>query len=78
MTIREVSKYGAKLRSSHELKVGGLLNLLRPETERRLDVRVVFQLEPDAESGRRETGVEFVGVGEFWGVQFPPDRGVWV
>ncbi len=73
----EVSKYGAKLRLAHELKVGSLLKLARPDTERKSEFRVVFQGPPDASSGRRETGIEFVGVDGFWGVQFPPDRSFW-
>src|SRR5438094_9926860 len=72
----EVSKYGAKIRLSHELKIGGLLTLFRPDTERRSEFRVVFQSAPEPASGRRETGIEFVGVDGFWGVQFPPDRSV--
>jgi hypothetical protein len=73
----EVSKYGAKLRLTHELKVGGVLTLFRPDAERRSQFRVIFQSPPDAASGWRETGIEFVGVDGFWGVQFPPDRSTW-
>jgi len=73
----DVSKYGAKVRLAHEMKVGSLLSLLRPDTERSAKFRVVFQTPPDAATGRRDTGIEFVGVDGFWGVQFPPDRTMW-
>lgn len=73
----EVSKHGAKIRLSSEVKAGSLLSLLRPETERSSEFRVVYQSPPDPASGRRETGIEFVGVDAFWGVQFPPDRTTW-
>src|SRR2546422_11728128 len=62
---------------SRELKVGSLLFLLRPDTERSAKFRVVFQSPPDPATGRRDTGIEFVGVDGFWGVQFPPDRTMW-
>ncbi|PYV34701.1 MAG: hypothetical protein DMG22_05250 [Acidobacteria bacterium] len=73
----DVSKYGAKVRLARELKVGSLLFLLRPDTERSAKFRVVFQSPPDPATGRRDTGIEFVGVDGFWGVQFPPDRTMW-
>jgi hypothetical protein len=74
----EVSKYGAKIKISEELKVGALLSLARPDADRESKFRVAYQAPPDPETGRRETGVEFLGVDTFWGVQFPPDRGSWV
>jgi hypothetical protein len=73
----EVSKYGARVGLARELKVGSLLSLNRPDTDRTSEFRVVFQSPPEAATGRRETGIEFVGVDDFWGVQFPPDRTMW-
>lgn len=73
----EVSKYGARIKISEELKIGTLLSLARPDAERDSKFRVAFQSSPDPETGRRETGIEFLGVDTFWGVQFPPDKGIW-
>jgi hypothetical protein len=72
----EVSKYGARVKITEELKVGTLLSLTRPDADRDSKFRVVFQFPPDAETGRRETGIEFLGVDTFWGVQFPPDKSI--
>jgi hypothetical protein len=74
----EVSKYGAKIGLRAELKVGTLLVLTRPDADRDSKFRVVYQASPDAETARRETGIEFVGVDAFWGLQFPPDKGIWL
>jgi hypothetical protein len=73
----EVSKYGAKINLREELKVGTLLTLTRPDADRDSKFRVAYQAPPDAATGRRETGIEFLGVDTFWGVQFPPDRTAW-
>jgi hypothetical protein len=73
----EVSKYGAKVKISEELKIGALLSLTRPDADRDSKFRVAYQSPPDPETGRRETGVEFLGVDTFWGVQFPPEKGIW-
>lgn len=74
----EVSKYGARIKIAQELKVGTLLSLLRPDAERDARFRVVFQSAPDPATGKRETGIEFVGVDSFWGIQFPPDKSQWI
>jgi PilZ domain len=73
----EVSKYGAKVALHHELKVGSVLTLERPEADRNARFKVVYQSSPEAGSGQRETGIEFVGVDSFWGIEFPPDRSQW-
>jgi hypothetical protein len=73
----EVSKYGAKIKISEELKVGALLALTRPDADRASKFRVAYQAAPEPDTGRRETGVEFLGVDTFWGVQFPPEKGIW-
>lgn len=72
----EVSKYGAKIHLRQDLKVGALLSLVRPDADRASKFRVVYQNAPEADS-RRETGIEFVGVDSFWGIQFPPDKSPW-
>ena len=74
----EVSKYGARVAVQQELKVGTILTLERPGTDRVSRFKVVYQNPPDPGNGRRETGIEFVGVDSFWGVEFPPDRGAWL
>lgn len=73
----EVSKYGAKIRLQQDLRIGALLSLDRPDAERSSKFRVVFQNPPNLEDSRRETGIEFVGVDSFWGIQFPPDKSPW-
>ena len=73
----EVSKYGAKIATEQELKIGTLISLSRPDVERVAKFKVVYQQPPEAGNGRRETGIEFVGVDSFWGVQFPPEKGPW-
>lgn len=74
----EVSKYGAKLNLTEEVRVGTRLSLTRPDAERNSLFRVAYQASPDPQTGRRETGIEFLGVDTFWGVQFPPDKGMWM
>lgn len=74
----EVSKYGARVTLEQELKVGTLLTLERPGTDRVSRFKVVYQYAPDPATGRRETGLEFVGVDSFWGIEFPPDRSQWL
>ncbi len=73
----EVSKYGAKVFTHEDLKVGSLLSLVRPDSDRASKFKVAYQAVRDAE-GRRETGIEFVGVDTFWGIQFPPDKSPWI
>lgn len=73
----EVSKYGARIYTRQELKTGALLSLERPDADRASKFKVVYQAPVDPETGRRETGIEFVGVDGFWGVQFPPEKGPW-
>lgn len=73
----EVSKYGAKVHTREDLKIGSLLSLSRPDSDRASKFKVAYQANRDVE-GRRETGIEFVGVDTFWGIQFPPDRSPWV
>ena len=73
----EVSKYGAKVYTRQEFKIGAPLSLERPDAERVSKFKVVYQSPADPETGRRETGIEFVGVDSFWGVQFPPEKGPW-
>lgn len=72
----EVSKYGAKVLTREDLKIGALLSLVRPDSDRASKFKVAYQAARNAE-GRHETGIEFVGVDTFWGIQFPPDRGAW-
>lgn len=74
----EVSKYGAKIHLGEQMRVGAVLTLVRPDTDRDSKFRVAYQAPPNPESGRRETGIEFLGVDVFWGVQFPPDKGIWM
>lgn len=73
----EVSKYGARLKLRPELKTGTTLTLMRPDSDLASKFKVVFQNPPDPASGLRDTGIEFVGVDSFWGIQFPPDKGIW-
>lgn len=72
----EVSKYGARILTREDLKVGTVLSLVRPDSDRTSKFKVAYQAARDPE-GRRETGIEFLGVDSFWGVQFPPERGAW-
>jgi hypothetical protein len=74
----EVSKYGAKIILGEEVRIGAVLALVRPDADRDSKFRVAYQAPPNPESGRRETGIEFLGVDVFWGVQFPPDKGIWM
>lgn len=73
----EVSKHGAKIRIAHDLKTGALLTIVRPDSDGKAQFRVVYQTPSDPATGKRESGVEFVGVETFWGVQFPPDKWQW-
>jgi hypothetical protein len=73
----EVSKYGAKISLGEEVRIGAVLTLVRPDADRVSRFRVAFQAPPNPENGQRETGIEFLGVDAFWGVQFPPDKGIW-
>ena len=73
----EVSKHGAKVRTAQEVKIRALLTIVRPDSDRKAQFRVVYQMPPDPATGKREAGVEFVGVETFWGVQFPPDKWQW-
>ncbi len=73
----EVSKYGARVTLHHDLKVGSIMGLERPDSERQARFKVVYQAPPDPATGRRETGIEFVGVDSFWGIDFPPDLSQW-
>ena len=73
----EVSKYGATINLCQDLRVGALLSLERPDADRASKFRVVYQNPPDAQHSHRETGIEFIGVDSFWGLQFPPDRSPW-
>lgn len=74
----EVSKYGARISTHQELKVGAVLSLVRPDTERVSKIKVIFQSPPDPATGLRETGIEFVGADSLWGIQFPPDKSLWI
>lgn len=73
----DVSRYGARVRILQRLKVGNVLSLEQPDTGRSSQFRVVFQNPADPNTGHRETGIEFAGVGDFWGIQFPPDKREW-
>ncbi len=73
----EISKYGAKVLVTREFKIGAMLSLHRPDTDARSKFRVVYQGSTDASTGRRELGIEFIGVDSFWGIQFPPDKSMW-
>jgi hypothetical protein len=73
----EVSKYGAKVHTREDLKIGALLSLVRPDSDRASKFKVAYQAARDPE-GLRETGIEFIGVDTFWGIQFPPDRSPWM
>ena len=73
----EVSKYGAKVHTREDLKIGSLLSLSRPYSDRASKFKVAYQADRNSE-GSRETGLEFVGVDTFWGIQFPPDKSPWV
>jgi hypothetical protein len=70
----EVSKYGAKIYTRQELKTGAQISLVRPDAERSSKFKVVYQGPSNAENGRRETGIEFIGADSFWGIQFPPEK----
>jgi hypothetical protein len=72
----EVSKYGAKIYTQHTLKTGAVLSLERPDADRLSKFKVVYQGPTDDATGRRETGIEFVGADSFWGLQFPPEKGL--
>jgi transcription elongation GreA/GreB family factor len=73
----EVSKYGARITLRQELKMGATLSLERPDSDRKSGFRMVYQAPPDPATGLRDTGIEFLGVDSFWGIQFPPERGPW-
>jgi len=72
----EVSKYGAKIYTQHALKTGAILSLERLDGGRLSKFKVVYQSPSDDAVGRRETGIEFVGADSFWGLQFPPEKGL--
>lgn len=67
-----ICQYGALLGSRVALPARQVLRVRMPELGREAEARVVHA-RPGFVPGYTDLGIEFIGPGEFWGVEFPPD-----
>lgn len=68
-----VSKYGAMVLSFSELQPGQLVRMAVPDKGKEGLSRVVWAAAAQL-PGRVAVGMEFMGVEDFWGVEFPADQ----
>lgn len=69
----DVGKFGAKILSARKLRLGTLVSLKRPNSEKTESFRVVYLGQPDPETHRLPVGLELASIEDFWGHTFPPD-----
>jgi hypothetical protein len=70
----DVGKFGAKILTSRRLRMGALVSLRRPNSERTESFRVVYLGQPDPETHKNAVGLELSSIEDFWGHTFPPDN----
>ena len=75
-TTQLVSKHGALVLLKHRLAEDSPVELYVPNLQRQQGCRVAWVGGQAEESGKYETGLEFVGAENFWEIQFP--SGDWV
>ncbi len=69
----DVGKYGAKILTARKLRIGTLVSLRRPNSDKSESFRVVYLGEPDPETRKNPVGLELASIEDFWGQSFPPD-----
>jgi hypothetical protein len=69
----DVGKFGAKILTARRLRLGTLVSLRRPNSEKTESFRVVYLGEPDPETRKHPVGLEVSSIEDFWGHTFPPD-----
>ncbi len=63
-----LSRFGASVECKHEVTAGEILEIVRLDTEDRVQVRVAWAQKKS--SGRSEVGLEFVSVKNFWNLDW--------
>ena len=69
----DVGKFGAKILTARRLRMGALVMLRRPNSEKSESFRVVYLGQPDPETRKNPVGLELSSIEDFWGHSFPPD-----
>ncbi len=69
----DVGKFGARILTARRLRLGTLVSLRRPNSEKTESFRVVYLGEPDPETRKHPVGLELSSIEDFWGHTFPPD-----
>ena len=69
----DVGKFGAKILTTRHLRLGTLVSLRRPNSDKTESFRVVYLGEPDPETRKLPVGLEVSSIEDFWGHTFPPD-----
>lgn len=69
----DVGKFGAKILTARRLRLGTVVSLRRPNSDKTESFRVVFLGEPDPETRKHAVGLELSSIEDFWGHTFPPD-----
>jgi hypothetical protein len=69
----DVGKFGAKILTTRRLRMGTLVSLRRPNSEKTESFRVVYLGQPDPETHKNAVGLELSSIEDFWGHTFPPD-----
>jgi hypothetical protein len=69
----DVGKFGAKILTTRRLRLGTLVSLRRPNSEKTESFRVVYLGEPDPDTRKHPVGLEVSSIEDFWGHTFPPD-----
>jgi hypothetical protein len=70
----DVGKFGAKILTARRLRLGALVSVRRPNSEKTESFRVVYLGQPDPETRRNQVGLELSSIEDFWGHTFPPDN----
>jgi hypothetical protein len=70
----DVGKFGAKILTTRRLRLGALVSLRRPNSEKTESFRVVYLGQPDPETHKNPVGLELSSIEDFWGHSFPPDN----
>ena len=70
----DVGKFGAKVLTTRRLRLGALVSLRRPNSERSESFRVVYLGQPDPETHKNPVGREREEIEDFWGHTLPPER----
>ena len=69
----DVGKFGARILTARKLRLGTLVSLKRPNSEKTESFRVVYLGQPDPETHRHPVGLEISSIEDFWGHTFPPE-----